>query len=178
MALRLLAIYLLIPGLTQFPTALASLYTTITVQGDQNEMMAIYTSLFGITYLIACAAIWTLSPRVAKFVEKDLPQLEAKENEFTTGNVLTIGVIILGFFVISKGIPALVKIVFATLLPSFDSSFDKMLSPLNGNQVTIIPWSDIVSVIVQIAIGIWFILGSKGIVSFLKKVRYAGRGAM
>jgi hypothetical protein len=105
------------------------------------------------------------------------PQFEREDNEFSVSTVLTCGLIILGFFVLSDALPSLVRIVIAVLKPSLDDNFSQVIANATGTRKAIIPWSDIIAMIVRVAFGIWLILGSCGIVAFLKKVRYAGRHA-
>ena len=65
----------------------------------------------------------------------------------------------------------------AFLKPSLDDNFSQVVANAAEAREAIIPWSNIITMIVRIAFGVWLILGSRGIVAFLKKVRCAGRDA-
>ena len=176
-ALRLMAIYLALTGLSSFMPTFGMAVTSLFDDFDSNsQLIGIVGTSYGLLYLIACGILWPLAPKVAARIEGDLPPEEEKEkinNNYT--NYLVIGLTLLGFLILSDAIPTLVRIITAVLLPSFDTNYAKVLSNLNGKKVTIIPWSEIVFLLTQLSIGAWFILGSSGIITFLKKVRYAGR---
>ena len=175
-ALKLLAVYLIITGLISLPTALVSVIAAIS-SVDMDALFFVVSSLHGLIYLAAGALLWSFSPKVARLIEGDIPQFEREDNEFSVSTVLTCGLIILGFFVLSDALPSLVRIVIAVLKPSLDDNFSQVIANATGTRKAIIPWSDIIAMIVRVAFGIWLILGSCGIVAFLKKVRYAGRNA-
>ncbi|NIW20267.1 hypothetical protein GWN28_18280 [candidate division KSB1 bacterium] len=173
-ALKLLAVYLSITGLTNLPPALASAFAILSTDNTE-AIFVVATSVHGLVYLIAGALLWGFSPKVARLIEGDIPQFEQEDNEFTVATVLTSGLIILGFFVLGDALPSLVRIGIAALQPSMDNNFPQVVANAAGARKSLIPWSDIVTMLVQLAFGIWLILGSRGIVAFLKKVRYAGR---
>jgi hypothetical protein len=85
---------------------------------------------------------------------------------------------LLGLFILASAIPALSQIVFATLWPHLDATYAKAITnPYSGEKQSLIPWSNIVYMCVRLAIGLWFTLGSVGILNLIKKVRYLGRSA-
>ena len=175
-ALRLMAIYLALSGLSSLLPTLGLAISTFFQNFDSNsQLMTIIGSSYGILYLIACGFLWPLAPKIAAFIEKDLQPEENEKLELNYTSCLTIGLTLLGFIVLSGAIPTLVKVVTAVLLPSFDTNYAKVLSRINGDKITIIPWSEILHLIVELFIGVWFVFGSSGIITFLKKVRYAGR---
>jgi hypothetical protein len=161
--------------LTTLPSTFVSLFAVMTQTDSGSLLFVISASLYGIVYLGACALVWSLAPKIAKLVENDIPQFETEGHEFTVSNVMTTGLILLGFFVLSRALPSFVRILMAAMAPSLDTNFPKALSTLDGVQKALIPWSDIAAMVVQITFGSWLILGSRGIVTFLRKVRYAGR---
>ncbi|MFA5517201.1 MAG: hypothetical protein WDA20_13025 [Desulfuromonadales bacterium] len=175
-ALKLLAVHLIITGLISLPTALASVIAVIS-STDTDALFFIASSLHGLIYFAAGALLWSFSPMVARLIEGDIPQFEREDNEFTVSTVLTSGLIILGFFVLSDALPSLMRIVIAVIKPSLDDNFTQVIANATGAREAIIPWSDSIAMIGRIAFGVWLILGSRGIVAFLKKVRYAGRDA-
>ena len=175
-ALRLMAIYLALTGLSSLMPTFGMAITAFFDNFDSNsQLLIIVGSSFGIFYLIACGILWPLAPKMAAVIERDLQPEEKEKYDFNYSSCLVIGLTLLGFIILSDAIPTLVKIITAILLPSFDNNYVKILTNLNGKQTTIIPWSEIIYLITQLIIGAWFVLGSSGIVTFLKKVRYAGR---
>lgn len=175
-ALKLMAVYLIITGLTTLPTALASLFAAVS-STDMDALFLIAAPLHGLIYLAAGALLWSFSPKVARLIEGDIPQFEREDNEFTVATALSCGLIILGFFVLSEALPSLLRIAVASLRPSLDDNFTKVIANATGVRKSIIPWSDIIAMMTRVALSIWLILGARGIVAFLKKVRYAGRDA-
>jgi len=173
-ALRLLSIYLLIMVLMSLPSALISLVAVMSASDTGAQQFAIPTMLYVIGYLVSFGVLWSFAPKIAKLIEGDMPEIETDKGEFTVTNVMIIGLALLGFLVLSKALPSLVKIAIAIMVPSLDAHFPKTLSMGLGRKA-LIPWSDIAAVIVQIGFGSWLIMGARGIASFLKKVRYAGR---
>jgi hypothetical protein len=176
-AIRLMAIYLALTAVSSLmPTFGMAFMVFFDSSDSSSQLFTVVGSSFGLFYLIACGILWPLAPKVADRIERDLPPEEVKEKSNDNySNFLVIGLTLLGFLVLSDAIPTLVKIITAILLPSFDANYAKVLSSLNAEKVTVIPWSDIIYLITQLLIGAWFIFGSSGIVAFLKKVRYAGR---
>ncbi len=174
-SLRLLAVYLLVMGLASLPAAVVSFISLLDFADPDSTVFLVSTSFNGFGYLLACLALWWLSPRIARLVEKGLPPDEAPETEFTPPVVLSIGLVLLGFLILSWAIPSLVRIAVALLLPSLDTHYVKTLATMGGAPRSLVPWSDILSTLVRMAFGTWLVVGSRGIAAFLKKVRYADR---
>ena len=171
-ALRLLALYLFVMGMTGVPSTLAAIFSATDFS---SKLTAAAFGSYIVIYLIAWLFIWFYAPKVAKLVEKDIPHSEGHETELNIPNVMSLGLVFLGFYVLTNAIPSFVQIIIAYIAPAYDTEFEKMVGTFSGEYTANVPWSNIASLIVQTAFSTWLILGSKGIVSFVMKVRFAGR---
>ena len=171
-ALLLIALYLFVLGMTGAPSAIFAIFSA----SDLNsKLTAVVFGSYTVLYLFAWLILWFYAPKAAKLVEKDIPHSEVHETELSVPNVMSLGLVFLGFYVISNAIPSLVQIIIAYIAPAYDTEFEKTIATFSGEYTANVPWSNIASLITQLAFSAWLILGSKGIVSFIMKVRFTGR---
>jgi hypothetical protein len=69
----------------------------------------------------------------------------------------------------------MVRILAAVFFPALNSKYPMIANGMGGGKTPIVPWSDIIYLIVRLCLGFWFILGSSGIIHFIQNVRNAGR---
>ncbi|MBN1142320.1 MAG: hypothetical protein JXB25_11095 [Deltaproteobacteria bacterium] len=173
-SLKIMGIYFVFLGLTDLPSALLGILGAMK-QIEFGTFFVLTTAVHGLSYFLFGSLLILFSSKIAKFIGRDSCDLKKEKDEFVTSSYLTLGLIILGFFILSSGLPRLVQIIFAIYIPALDSQFAKVLIDIHGNKKAIIPWSSIVAVATEIYLSIWLIFGSKGIVTFLKKVREGGK---
>ena len=172
-AIRLIAIYLGLSALSSRLPALGSYFTGS--NSSDALLMAVLIAGYGLLYLAGCAILWPLAPKITNAICKGFHQEQTPTTELNIANAQIAVLSILGFYILSLAVPSLVRIMTAVTFPSYNSKFNVISHGLNSELTTIIPWSDISFLIVRLAIGIWLVIGSTGIVNLVLKIRNAAR---
>lgn len=174
-AIRIIALYLGLSALSSILPALGSL-TSFFAGSDGSEALFMTTMVagYGLLYLVGCAFLWPLAPQIAKAICKGFVHETTPDTELNTANFQTAALSILGFLILSGAVPSLVQILSAVVFPSLNSKYIAMPYGLDHKMVTIIPWSDIIYAVARLALGVWFVFGSSGIIHLIQKARSAG----
>ena len=160
LALRLFAIFLFIQALRQAAGLIPFLTDSTPVR------IGIGVVLVSTLVPVAIAAfLWLLPLTIAT---KLIPGVSAKEprSTLTATEIASVAFPILGLWVLTSAIPDTFHwTMFIYIVKSSDVGRPE-LSPENiGN---------IVATVVELLIGFWLLLGSKGMFGLLKRLRYAG----
>ena len=175
-AIRIIALYL---GLTALSSILPVLGSIASFFSSGNESDALFVTAmvttYGLFYLVGCAILWPLAPKITDCICRGSLFEPSTETELNTKNLQVAALSILGFLVLSGAIPEMVRILAAVFFPTFNSEYPMIANGMGGGKTPIIPWSDIIYLTVRLCLGVWFVLGSSGIIYFIQKVRNAGR---
>lgn len=175
-ALRIIAVYLGLSAMSSLLAALGPIATIFSPHSDsQTVFMSIILSILGALYLIGCIIMWPLAPRFAKAICTGCEYETLPKSEINTSNLQVAAISVLGFFILSSAIPSLIQIVSAVIFPVFNSRFETTLQGLDSKSVTLIPWSELIYVVIRLVIGFWFILGSSGLVHLAQQFKNAGK---
>jgi len=175
-ALRIIAVYLGLSAISSLLSALGPIASIFSPHSDsQTVFLSIVLTILGSLYLIGCIIIWPFAPRFAKAICTGCEYETLPKSEINTSNIQVAAISVLGFFILSSAIPSLIQIVSAVLFPVFNTRFETTLQGLNNKSVTLIPWSELIYIIIRLVIGFWFILGSSGLVHLTQQFRNAGK---
>jgi hypothetical protein len=181
LALRITALYVFTLALAQlnpFLTSIASFFTLSDSFDSYPKVFLILGILSPLPYLLAAGGLWRFAPELADRILPGSLEHLIETNGANLSDAEAFCISLLGLFILASAIPALSQIVFATLWPHLDATYAKAITnPYSGEKQSLIPWSNIVYMCVRLAIGLWFTLGSVGILNLIKKVRYLGRSA-
>lgn len=160
LALRLFAIFLFIQALRQAAALIPYLADSATAR--------VSLSLVVVSTLVPVAIavfLWLLPLTIAT---KLIPGVNAKEprSTLTATEIASVAFPVLGLWVLTSAVPdTFYWAMFIYIVKSSDVGRPE-LSPENiGN---------IVATVVELLIGFWLLLGSKGVFGLLKRLRYAG----
>ncbi len=159
LACKLLAIYTIIFGLTG---GLSNLAFAIG-QGSASLREVVITSLGPFVMFVVGMGLWFLSGKLSDYIgnEKQSGKFETS-NKKTVEEIQTIAFSVLGLFFIGAALPKAVTPIMLFLAPNMGPG-------LNWQA-----FGQLLQVVVQLAFGLWLLLGAQGLVNFLKKVRRAG----
>lgn len=179
-SLRLLALYWGLAAVSDILPILKSLLDFIA--RDIDDADAIYKLamplLWGVPYLVGCLVLWPLAPKISKLICKGFTSKQTPETELNTHNIQIAALSVLGFFILSSAIPTLIQILSVVLYPALNSNWDTMFYGLENQKKVLIPWDNIIYLVVRLALGIWLIIGAAGIQKTVQKIRSVGRQAI
>jgi hypothetical protein len=116
--------------------------------------------------LLVCAALWFFPFTIAS---KLLPSHGAQSEPKIAHSMLdwqTLGVICIGLWALARAVP---DVVYWATFMNISFSGDSGVSELSPDQK-----ASLISTVVEIAVGLWLILGAKGFAALLFKIRTAG----
>lgn len=122
--------------------------------------------------LVACLVL-IYAKKLAIFITRDLENDVITLEEANYDLIQAIGFSLLGMYLLIHAIPATIKILASYAFPATNNKYE--VSVLPNSLKTKIPLPDILSVVVQLVIGVWLLLGSKRIATLLKSGWSKGR---
>lgn len=158
-AIRLFAIFLVIYTLRHASSFLPYLVDSQSIKVDLSFVL-----LVTVVPILVAAFLWLLPLTIARNI---IPGMGAKEPSSTLSNseIAAVAFPILGLWVLTTAIPDTFYWATFTYMVKNAGLGKPELSPENvGN---------IVATIVELLIGFWLLLGSRGIASMLNRLRYA-----
>jgi len=170
-AVRLLGLYMIAQILATIPGALV--WWSASSKMDYFGRIGIYSSLINIgVFLFGGLILWMISGRLSDAICRDISAEPLSIGNFDLEQIQTIAVSIIGLYIVCSATPALVTLVVNYIFPN-TSPYEQIVK--RGRVVTNIPVAEYISVIVRLVIGMFLLLGSKGIVnvirSFWKKAK-------
>lgn len=161
LACRITSVYFLANWLGALGSIVSTLFYFPT------NMQAVLGSMVSMVFPVAIGVLlWIYSDKLAGFMVKpqDVQETEMISASFDLETVQILAFTIIGVFLIVKAIPSLVSaLTVCVILPQH-----------SVGQVWLQTISQLVDSVIQIILGLWLVLGSKGVVNFIKKIRTIG----
>jgi hypothetical protein len=164
-ACKLMALYFFILSLNFIPNMIISF---IFNHSDMYYMQSIIPWLLnGTMTILAAVLLWIFADKISTIIVKDIPE-SVDKNELNINIITTIAFTLVGLIVLTNAIPDTVRMIFQHYL--------NLASQLNFKETGMYADSlaRIAGEAVQVGLGIWLLLGSKGIFSVIKGLRNIG----
>ena len=161
---RFFALHMLVNATLSLPAALALIKETIEV-GVRFVPNSIVLIITGLAYVTVALLLFIYAKEFAGYVTRGLDNPSIQISEGHLGVLQTVALTILGAYILTYAIPNLVKIVTLYLLPNPVTEND-VFYPAAQRRV---PVEYLVEAVAQLALGIWLIVGSKGITRVLRR---------
>lgn len=158
-AVRLFAIFWFVVSLGHLVSAMRAI--------DQFSMGGLDRLVFAVPVLqlVVCAFLWLFPATLSRRLLKGGDEVERVESPVLI-EWQSMAMVILGLWTLSGGIPDAVYYV------AYFLSYDKLVTSLED--MLRAQWPYLAATIVQIAIGIWLVLGARGLAALLTRLRGAG----
>ena len=140
---------------------------------DTFSSLLMEAGLGSLAQLLIASLVWIYAKRLATFITRDLGNDVITLEETNYELIQAIGFSILGMYLLIHAIPATVRIIASYAFPAPNNKYDVIVLP-HSYKVKI-PLPDILSVVVQVGLGLWLLLGSQKIASFIKSGWSKGR---
>lgn len=180
LALRITSLYFAILTLAQITPFLSSLpFLFPSDYSADSTDLGTKTFLFSgilslLVYFLAAGGLWRYAPKLADLILPGPPGQSPEPREMDLHSIEVFCISLLGLFILASAVPSLARIVFAAVWPQLDTAYN-LTSTFAGERKVLIPYSEIISLVVKLAIGFWFTIGSAGILGLIKRVRELGR---
>ncbi len=164
LACKILGIYFVVGGLSGLGYAVTELVRHFS-RGTEGSMSNLWlATLVGSTLMVVFGILlWVLVDRIAARVVSGA-EAPTEVSKISGADIQAIAFSVVGMLVLARFFPQLAQlIVYLSILDRYDHTpVDAMTKGRIGG------------LIVQLAIGLWLLLGSRGLVGLLKTVREAG----
>ena len=163
--LRTVSLLIVAGALSAIPAAWAVIRQMTT--GEQgSDPLDIPIVVGAVSHLLLASLLFAYAKRIAGFMTRDLTRAEIRLNEAESYGVHAVALSILGAYVLVYAIPTVFKIVLIEVLPV--DNYGSEAIRIAGIEKAGVPVEVIVEYVVQLALGLWLILGSKGIAKWLR----------
>jgi hypothetical protein len=169
--LRIFAAYLLV-NTSLSASLLFSMGKSVMQPQSLNSYFAT-TGLGVLALLLIAIGVLIYAKRIAGYITRDL---ESESIELSDSNyqlIQAVGFSLLGMYLLIYAFPAIVKILASYAFPASNNKYDIFVTP-TGYQ-TRVPLPEILEVLLQIGLGLWLLIGGKGIAFTLKNIWQKGR---
>jgi amino acid transporter len=170
--LRVYAAYLAITSAIS-AAGLFSLIGKFAPQDPSSKAIVTTNAIQTLLVLIIALLLAFYAKPVARYVTKDLADPDIPLEELGVFQLQATAFSILGMYVLIHAAPGLVKILGAYAFPLHNKQYD--VTPTPGGFRPLIPLPDILQLLAQTIIGIWLLIGSRGIASAVRTAWSKGR---
>ena len=173
LACKLLALYTIVNGLTGGLSGLATVSAILADNRGRIGPSPLKVVLMScgpfLIYIFVGIGLWYLSDRISNFIANEI-HLGKNESlsKKTVEEVQTIAFSVLGLFFIGGALSKAVSPIISLLM------VDSSNVPIINSQVQYANIGKLLEVVIQLAFGLWLLLGTQGLVYVLKRVRKAG----
>ena len=170
--LRIYAAYILMNA----SLSAAALFAFIGKFGKSDQPIDTYmaaTGLSTLTLLLIAAVVLIYAKKIGRVITRDLENETAEFNESNYEILQAIGFSLLGAYLLMHTIPTTVKIVASYAFPVPNNKYDVFVMP--SGYKTKIPLPDILEVLAQLGLGLWLLIGAKGLAAAVKRAWAKGK---
>jgi hypothetical protein len=169
--LRIYAAYILVN--TSLSTA--ALFAFIGKFGKDQpvDMYMAATGLSTLTFLLLASFVLIYAKKISRYITRDLENGTAEFNETNYETLQAIGFSLLGMYLLMHTIPTIVKIVASYAFPAPNNKYEVSLMP--SGYKTKVPLPDILEVLAQLGLGLWLLIGAKGLAAAVKRAWAKGK---
>ncbi len=168
LAIKLMGVFILLKSIAYVPMAF---WATLSTMPSEAEWLF---RIFMVMMSVAAAGIplvWSLliiflSDKVASWLIKDDNSIENASTTISKGDVMVIAISCIGLYFIVAAAPMFIRV-----LMNISIFHRHTESPFVGSSTVFNIGKQLIAPAVQIALGVWLFVGSKGIAKFWKKIR-------
>lgn len=167
LACQIMAIYYFILSINMIPSFIVTLVYFHDRINDMGQQISSYLAMSG-PMLIASIILWVFADKISKLMAGD--SLESTENiSLDLKNKTVLAFVIMGMFILTRSIPDLTRLLSQFMIMNSGQM-------VNSESKAYIDYlTRIIADIVQILMGLWLLLGSRGIVKVLQGFRDFGK---
>jgi hypothetical protein len=144
------------------------------VKSDQSvDTYMAASQLATLTLLLLAFCVLVYSKKIAGYITRDLENgtVELKDTNYEI--LQAIGFSLLGMYLLMHTLPTIVKIIASSAFPAPNNKYEVFVMP--SGYKTKIPLSDIFEVLTQLGIGLWLLIGAKGLASLVRRAWAKGK---
>lgn len=170
--LRIYATYILVST----SLSAAALFAFIGKVGKSDQPVDMFVAATGIstlTLLLLASFVLIYAKKIGCYITRDLENGTAEFNETNYEILQAVGFSLLGMYLLMHTIPIIVKIVASYTFPAPNSKYEVNLMP--SGYKTRVPLPDILEVLAQLGLGLWLLIGAKGLAAAVKRAWAKGK---
>jgi hypothetical protein len=166
LVVRLMGLYGIILSIIRIPGNISLLF----MNPHDPTTRAIVTAelVSSVWHLLLGVGLWYWSTSLGNLLGRDVSDTHVKR-ECTLENLQTVAVSLFGIFVLTVAIPDLLNLIVSWLFPKANPRYTMTLG-LHGETKAEIPIMDFLRVGIQLVMGFWLLLGSQGLVAWIRTV--------
>ncbi len=131
------------------------------------------TGFSTLTLLLLASGVFIYAKKIAGYITRDLENGTVELCDSTYEILQAVGFSLLGMYLLMHTVPAIVKIIASYAFPAPNNKYDVFVMP--SGYKTKIPLPDILEVVAQLGLGLWLLVGSKGLAAAVKRAWAKGR---
>jgi hypothetical protein len=164
---RILALWMLGWGLYYTTSTVGNLVAYLFRPGQLTAgEVGIYATIFllpDVIWLLMAWYLWTKSPKLADRIVHDIARERQPRREMSPDELLGVLLIGMGVYLLAEGLPNIARIVFDVLVQNAANAQARSLADYVHEQ-------SFFTAIFRCGLGLWFILGVRGVVSLLRRL--------
>jgi len=170
--LRIYAAYILVNTSLSAAALFAFIGKTANTDQSVDTFMAA-TGLSTLTLLLLSAVVLIYAKKISRYITRDLENGTAELSESNYEILQAVGFSLLGTYLLMHTIPAIVKILASYAFPAPGNKYDVFVMP--SGYKSRIPLPDILEVLAQLGLGLWLLIGAKGLAAAVKRAWAKGK---
>jgi hypothetical protein len=144
------------------------------VKSDQSvDTYMAATQFATLTLLLLAFCVFVFAKKLAGYITKDLENGTVEFNDKNYEILQVVGFSLLGMYLLMYTLPTIVKIIASYAFPAPNNKYEVFIMP--SGYKTKIPLSDILGEITQLGVGLWLLIGSRGLASAVKRAWSMGK---
>ena len=159
--IRAVALLIISGAMSAIPAVWTAIKQTTTPTEGSDFTIPIVAG--ALSHLLLALLLLIYAKKIARFMTKGLENTNIEVNETNYGSVQAVAFSILGAYVLLYSIPTFIKIIAIEFVPN---QSEGALFPTTNR--TRVPVEVVVEQVVQVALGLWLVLGSKGIATSIR----------
>ena len=172
-AIRLIALYQIVVAVRSMPSQIHSFFAFPAM--DPTSVAVVRSGFISSgTHLLVALLLWFFSSRLANMVWEGQDDNMPIPDGFSLSEIQVTAISILGLAILSDAIPSLFNLIITNIFPKSNPRYVYTLE-MSGKFEAQIPIADYASVGIKILFGLWFLLGSHGIVNAVTKLWQKGK---
>jgi hypothetical protein len=170
--LRIYAAYILVNS----SLSAAALFAFMGKAGMPDQYVDTYmaaTGLGTVTLLLLAAGVLIYAKKMAVYITRDLENGTVEFRDSNYELLQAIGFSLLGMYLLMHTVPAIVKVIASFAFPAPNNKYDVFVMPQGYK--TKIPLPDILELLAQLGLGLWLLIGAKGLASAVRRAWAKGK---
>lgn len=154
----------------------AALFTLIGKMAKANQSVDSYmvaSQLATLTLLLIAFSVLVYAKKIASYITRDLENGTVEFNDKSYEILQAIGFSLLGMYLLMHTVPSIIKIIASYAFPAPNNKYEVFVMP--SGYKTKIPLPDILEVLTQLVLGLWLLIGARGLASAVKRAWAKGK---